>query len=134
MTPLALVLIRCCRSTSWTPRAGQELNLTLLVSASTACRSVVHCDGDRDHVDVQCSRETVGEGVGTDLDVRQSGKSREGAYGGLGNRIDLANVDSVTTYNCINTFRIKLGAPLSILDYNGDGVPGDQADMSQGGQ
>ena len=41
-------------------------------------------------------------------------------------QIDLSEVDGTTSLNCIRTVTIKLGAPLATLDYDGDGVTGDQ--------
>ena len=40
--------------------------------------------------------------------------------------LDLSGVEGTSGLNCIRTVTIKLGAPLATLDYDGDGVTGDQ--------
>ena len=128
LAPLALVLMMLSLNVA-VVRAGQELNLTL-VGSSFYCLVDPSCTvTGTETMSTFTLPGTVGEGVlYTRTFAASPGSPAEGAYG-YEYRIDLANVDSVTTYNCINTFRIKLGAPLSILDYNGDGVAGDQVYM-----
>ena len=68
----------------------------------------------------------VGEGVlYTRTFAASAGSPAAGSFA-YEYELDLSGVEGTSSLNCIRTVTIKLGAPLATLDYNGDGVSGDQ--------
>jgi hypothetical protein len=68
----------------------------------------------------------AGQGVlHTRTFAASAGSPAEGSYG-YEYQIDLSGVTGTTGLNCIDAMRIKVGAPLATLDYDGDGTVGDQ--------
>src|SRR3990172_6788912 len=59
--------------------------------------------------------------------------SQENGFYAYEYRIDLSNAYGITYIPCISSLTIEIGPVVSILDYNGDGIAGDQVYVVTGG-
>ena len=69
---------------------------------------------------------TNGSGILSTRTFAASPGSDAAGWWGYEYRIDLRGTDATTGLTCIDNLRVKLGTPLSALDYDGDGTTGDQ--------